>query len=136
MKWKPFLLGGIVAGVVIEIVSYAFSWLTQTFTKYNVMDLAGMRSVTDPISVLFFVYPFVLGFALSFVFQYFQKSPGEAPTSTGMKFGLLMWIVVSIPSAFLVYASMNYPIGFTINSVVDPLLYLLAAGACIGKLSS
>jgi hypothetical protein len=136
MKWKQFILGGIIAGIIIEIISYAFSWLTQTITNYNVMELAGMRPITDPISVLYFVYPWVLGFILSFAFPYFQKSFEGTNTPIGLKFGFLMWIVISIPSAFLVFASMNYPLGFTINSVLGSLIYLLVAGGCIGKFSS
>lgn len=136
MKWKQFILGGIIAGIVIEIISYVFSWLTQTITNYNVMELAGMRPITDPISILFFVYPWVLGFALSFAFLSFQKSFQGTHISIGLKFGLLMWIVISIPSALLVFASMNYPVGFTISSVLGSLIYLLVAGGCLGMLSS
>ena len=90
MKWKQFILGGIIAGILIEIISYAFSWLTQSITNYNVLELPGMRPITDPISVLYFVYPWVLGFALSFAFPYFQKSFEGTSIVIGLKFGLLM----------------------------------------------
>ena len=44
-----------------------------------------------------------------------------------------MWIVVDITSAFLVFSSMDYPIGFTVNSVAGSLLDTLIAGIIIAK---
>lgn len=49
----------------------------------------------------------------------------------GQRFGLLMWVAVSIPQAFLVYSSMDYPVGFTIQSIVGSLVYMVAAGVTI-----
>jgi len=133
MKAKQILVGGILAGIVIFVISWIFSWLSQTISQYNVLELAGMRAVDDPVAILFFVYPWVLGFALSYVYSYFDKALEGDSTAKGWKFGLLMWIVVSITSAFLVFGSMNYPVGFTVNSVVGPFIYMLVAGIIIAK---
>ena len=134
MKIKQFLVGGILSGVGILAVSIIFSWLTQNIWQYDVMDLAGMRSIDDPICILYFVYPWVLGFSLSFVYPYFEKSLDGESNTKGWKFGLLMWIVVGITSAFLVFSSMDYPIGFTVNSVVGSLLDTLIAGIIIANI--
>jgi hypothetical protein len=121
------LVSGILAGVVITIVSFIVNATVGMVWPYNVLELGGMRAATDPMMLLFFLHPWVLGFALSYAYPYAEKSlKGD-----GKAFGLLMWIVVSIPSAFLVYTSMNYPIGFTVSSVVGSLLYMLAAGMAI-----
>jgi hypothetical protein len=134
MKGKHILIGGILAGAIIEIVSLAVSWAIQTIAQYNVMDLPGMRPVNDPIAILFFVYPWVLGFALAVVFASVHKS-FEGPTgSQGMKFGFLMWIVIGIPSAFLVFTSMDYPFAFTINALLGSLIYLLLTGILLTTL--
>ena len=133
MKWKQILVGGIIAGIVIEVISLAFSWLTQSIWQYNVLELAGMRAIDDPVAILFFVYPWVLGFALSYVYSHFGKTVEGDAIAKGWKFGLLMWIVVSIPSAFLVFASMSYPVGFTVNSVIGSFIYILVAGIVIAK---
>jgi len=134
MKLKQILIGGILAGIVIEVISLAFSWLAQSIWQYDVMKLAGMRPITDPIAVLFFVYPWVIGFALVCVYSYFEKALDGNYITKGWKFGLLMWIVVSISSAFLVFASMDYPIGFAVNSVIGPLIYMLVTGIVIAKI--
>ncbi|MFH1101997.1 MAG: hypothetical protein V1726_08205 [Methanobacteriota archaeon] len=133
MKWKQIVVGGIIAGVIIFVISWVFSWLTQTIWQYNVLELAGMRGINDPIAVLFFVYPWVLGFAVSYAYSYFMNAVEGNAVSKGWKFGLLMWIVVSITSAFLVYSSMAYPVGFYVNSVFGSLIYMLVTGIVLAK---
>ena len=134
MKLKQILIGGILAGIVIEVISLAFSWLAQSIWQYKVLELPGMRTINDPVSILFFVYPWVLGFALVCVYSYFEKALEGNYVAKGWKFGLLMWVVVSISSAFLVFASMDYPIGFTVNSIIGPLIYMLVTGIVIAKI--
>jgi hypothetical protein len=134
MKGKQIVIGGIIAGIFIEVLSLAFSWFTQTVWDYNMVELAGMRSVEDPISILFFFYPWVLGFALAYVYSWFEDSLDGEYIEKGWKFGLLMWLVVNISSAFLVFSSMEYPIGFTVNSVFGSLIYMLVTGVFIAKI--
>lgn len=131
MDTKKFLVSGILAGIVITIVSYIMSAIVGAIWPYDVLSLGGMRNATDPIMLLFFLHPWVLGFALSYAYPYVEKNLKGDNSRKGRKFGFLMWLVVSIPSAFLVYSSMNYPVGFTVSSVVGSLLYMLAAGVTI-----
>lgn len=134
MKWKQVVVGGIVSGIVIIIIDLIFSWLTQTIWDYNVLELPGMRTTDDPIALLFFIYPWVLGFALSIVYSQLGNALEGNSTSKGIKFGFLMWIAVGITSAFLVFSSMDYPLGFTVNSVVSSLVYIPLSGIVISKI--
>jgi len=134
MKTKQIVTGGVLSGAGILVVSIIFSWLTQNIWQYNVLELAGMRSIDDPICLLYFVYPWVLGFALSVVYPYFEKDLKGTSITKGWKFGVLMWIVVGITSTFLVFSSMDYPIGFTINSAIGSLLDTLIAGIIIAHM--
>ncbi len=132
MKWKQILLGGVISGIVIIIIDMIFSWLTQTIWQYNILELSGMRGVDDPIAILFFVYPWVLGFALCIVYSYIIKNfDGKL---NGLKFGFMMWIAIGFTSAFLVFSSMDYPIGFTVNSFISSLIYIPVAGIVISKI--
>ncbi len=134
MRWKQVVVGGVVSGIVIIIIDLIFSWLTQAICQYNVLELSGMRGIDDPIAVLFFVYPWVLGFALCIVYSYLVDNLDENLRLKGLKFGLLMWIAIGFTSAFLVFSSMDYPIGFTINSFVSSLIYIPIAGVVISKI--
>jgi hypothetical protein len=97
-----------------------------------VLNLGGMRSATtDPIMILFFVYPWVLAFAMTCVYLKIEGLLEGDWMAKGKQFGCIIWVVAGIPSAFLVWSSMNYPIGFTINSLVGSLLYMIAGGIVI-----
>jgi len=128
---KKFLVSGIAAGIVILILWLVLSSVFATLFPYDVLTLAGMRQATDPVMLLFFLHPFVMGFGLAFVYLKLEKAiKGDAVTK-GMSFGTLMWFVGGLPSAFSVFTSMNYPIGFTLDSLIGSAIEMLAAGITI-----
>ena len=135
METKRIVVSGIVAGAIVLVVSMLISAATQALFDYDVMTLAGMRSVNDPLSILFFLHPFVISLALATLYEFTKKSFTGTLARKGIILGLLGWLVYGIPSAFIVFSSMNYPIGFTVNSVIGPLAYMLGAGITITNLS-
>jgi len=135
MKTGKFLITGMAAGAVIWVIFFIVNTVVNIALPYNIFELGGMRAANDPVMLLFFLHPFVLGLALAYVYPYIGKSLEGDSLRKGTKFGLMMWVVVSVPSIFLVYASMNYPNGFTVNSIAGSFLYMLAAGIVIAKIS-
>jgi len=135
LETKTIVVSGIVAGIVVLVLSMMISTATQALFNYNVMTLAGMRSVNDPVSLLFFLYPFVIALAMATLYDFAKKSFTGTAMRKGIVLGLLGWIVYGIPSAFIVFSSMDYPIGFTTNSVIGSLVCMLGAGITITRLS-
>jgi hypothetical protein len=135
METKTIIFSGIVAGIVVLGLSMIVSTATQALFDYNVLTLVGMRSVNDPISALFFLHPFVVALSMATLYDFAKKSFTGTAIRKGTVLGLLGWIVYGIPSAFIVFSSMDYPIGFTVNSVIGSLLYMLGAGITVTKLS-
>jgi uncharacterized membrane protein len=135
LETKTIVVSGIAAGIVVLVLSMAVSTATQALFDYNVMTLVGMRSVNDPISMLFFLHPFVVGLAMAILYDFTKKSFTGTAIRKGIVLGLLGWVVYGIPSAFIVFSSMDYPIGFTVNSVIGSLVYMLGAGITITRLS-
>jgi len=135
LETKTIVVSGIVAGIVVLVVSMIVSTATQALFDYNVLTLVGMRSVSDPVSMLFFLHPFVVGLAMAILYDFTKKNFTGTAMRKGTVLGLLGWIVYGIPSAFIVFSSMDYPIGFTVNSVIGSLLYMLGAGITITRLS-
>ncbi|MFH0859780.1 MAG: hypothetical protein V1921_01125 [Candidatus Altiarchaeota archaeon] len=134
MNIKKILLSGIVSGFVVAVIFWAASLAAQAIFSYNAAKLDGMRDVKDPVMLLFFLYPWILSFAMTLVYAKIRPTLQGGIVQKGRKFGILVWVVAAVPSAFLVYASMNYPLGFTINSLIGSLLYTVAAGMTIAKL--
>jgi len=135
LETKTIVVSGIVAGIVILVLSMIVSTATQALFDYNVLTLAGMRPVNDPVSILFFLHPFVVGLAMAILYDFTKKSFTGTAIRKGIVLGLLGWAVYGIPSAFIVFSSMDYPIGFTVNSVIGSLVYMLGAGITITRLS-
>ncbi len=134
MNTKKILVSGIVSGFVIAVVFWAFSLAAQSVFSYDAMKLGGMRDANDPVVMLFFLYPWVLSFAMTIAYAKIGEVFQGSAVWKGKKLGLLAWLLAGIPSAFLVYTSMNYPCGFTVNSVVGSLVYMIAGGITIAKL--
>ncbi|MBI4044193.1 MAG: hypothetical protein HY392_00620 [Candidatus Diapherotrites archaeon] len=135
MDVKKLVLSGIAGGVVFYILSTIGVAIIQAFAPFNYLDLPGMRQITDPVLLLFFLYPFVLSFAMAIAYQKFEPSLSGNFFDKGKKFGLMMWLVSSLPSAFIVYTSMNYPVGFTVENFFASFFYMIAVGITIAKLS-
>lgn len=131
MKAKKFIISGILAGIVIFVITQVVSYLASLALPFNVLELAGMRSAADPIMPLFFLYPWVLGFAMAYTFGLFEKA--MPLKSKGLRFGLAAWLLAGFPSFWIVFSSMDYPAGFSISSLVGSFIAIIAAGIVIAK---
>lgn len=131
---KKAVTAGLVGGVVILAISTIMSMVMQAVFSYNVLALDGMRVINDPVMALFFLHPWVLSFAMVFAYPYMGRTMRGNYLEKGKKFGLLVWVLAEVPSAFLVYTSMDYPIGFTVNSVVSTLLYVVGGSIVIARM--
>lgn len=135
MNAKKFLVSGVVGGLVIFVVWMIVGVLVQALRLYDVMSLGGMRSVNDPIMMLFFLHPWVISFAMALLYSQLGGALGGSVVRRGVKLGLLMWVVSSIPSVFIVYTSMNYPLVFSVVSVAGSLAYMAASGVVIARIA-
>jgi len=133
MGLKNSLIAVIIAGIVTFAISQIVSYLAAMLFPFNVLELAGMRSVNDPVMLLFFLYSWVVAFAMVIAYNVFQKA--LQGRQKGLRFGLTCWILAGIPSFFVVFSSMSYPIGFSISSLVGGFLSFTAAGLVIAKIS-
>ena len=134
MQAKKILISGILGGIAILVISMALSLAFQAVFAFNVLTLAGMRAVNDPVMILFFLHPFVVSFTVAILYEKTKKAFSGTTMQKGLLIGLLAWLVSSIQSAFLVFSTMDYPIGFTVNSIISPLIYMVAAGIIIAKI--
>ncbi|MFH0955179.1 MAG: hypothetical protein V1777_03675 [Candidatus Micrarchaeota archaeon] len=135
MNYKKWFLAGIVGGIAYWLLSFIVNILVGGIWPYDIFSLGGMRSVSDPVMALYFVHPFVLALAMAFVYQKVAPILKGTVFQKGMQFGWIIWPVAGLPSAFMVYTTMNYPIGFTVQSIFGTLLGAFAAAIVIAKLS-
>jgi len=73
-----------------------------------------VRDPTDPILTLYFAYPFLLALLSSIVFDIVERALEGTILQRGMRFGLILVLLITFPSLFVIFSSMDYPPGFYI----------------------
>ena len=131
MNWKKFFLTGILGGIVFFAVEQIVYNIVKMVFPFDMLSLAGMRAITDPTMILYFVYPFVMAFMLALAYSNFRLE-GNAMRK-GMKLGMVLFIALIIPGSFLIFSSMDYPVGFTVNHLAGGLLGMTALGIVTAK---
>ena len=87
-------------------------------TRTSITQFGGMRPMEDPVMTLFYFYPFVLAFGAAWVFDLVHPALPHPATNKGLSFGLIMIILVAIPSNFAMYTSMDWPLTFYIGNLI------------------
>lgn len=114
MLWKGVRLQvifkkGLIAGVTNLILGLI---LTQLFfvlipsLAAQYQNTAIFRSWNDPLMILFFAYPFILGLVLSYFWSCVGKQlKGEKPVQKAFEFAKLYFLIATIPGMFISYTS-------------------------------
>ena len=134
---KKIILPGIVAGIFTLIlgmaISYLFMLIPSVNADYNNSSI--MRTWQDPIMSLYFIYPFVFGIVLAWVWN---KSKGLFKGSAwkrGTHFGLTYFIIATIPGMLISYVSFPISIFTIISWTVSGLVDAIAAGWIFAKMN-
>jgi len=111
---KKIFIATLAGGFLLTLCEMVFAQAANAIVPYNIFEIGGMRSPADPVMLLFFAYPFVLAFTSSLVFDTVEKALDGPPLRKGIGFGVILLLLVTLPSLFVIYSSMDYPTGFYI----------------------
>lgn len=128
MNKKKVVISGVIGGIWLLIMTFIADYIAVLIAPYNILELGGMRSVDDPIMSLFFAYPFVFSFAAAIVFALVEGAIEGRANRRGIIFGLLLFVLVTLPNQFVIYTSMTYPPGFFISNILTGLIGLPTLG--------
>jgi hypothetical protein len=127
------LLTGLVLFLASQVVSQIFGMIFPSITaEYQNPNL--FRSFKDPLMLLFFVHPFLVGILLAWFWNKTKSIFGEN-VKGGMKFGLTYWVVATIPGMFATYSSMPYSLAIVMSWLVSGLVEAILAGIILSKLN-
>ena len=133
MGLKKTAISVVLGGIVIFAVMSIIGMLVQMILPYDIFTLGGMRAMEDPTMMLFMLSPWVWALLMTIVYEQVKGCLKGTWMQKGQKFGMLVWLIGGLPSAFIVYTSMTYPMGFTVDSLIGSLLYLVAGSLVIAK---
>ncbi len=126
---QKFLLKGIVAGVILLVLSYAALWILVNFTPdmaeqyYNpIFDMEGDKTY------LYFLHPFILSFALAWFWRRFKSLFHGPFWWRGIEMGLVYGLIATLPSMWITFSSLavSFPL------VLTWLLYGVFQGVIVG----
>lgn len=134
MELRKICISGIAAGAVLLIMSTIFSMLAAVIAPYDIFDLGGMRAANDPVMALFFLYPFIFALAAAVLFNEIERALEGDKVKRGIRFGLLLFVIFTIPNQFVIFSSMTYPPGFYIGNLLTGLVGFPVLGIVITTL--
>jgi hypothetical protein len=119
----------IIAIVVVFILSVVFGTLIHAFAlKADYEQVAQLyRSAAD--TRFFVIFAGYLGFAIGSVWVYAKGVEDKPWLGQGLRFGLAMWLILSVPSFFIEYATQPIPESLFVKQLGFELINKLILGA-------
>jgi hypothetical protein len=122
MEWKKFVLSWVLGSVLLYIMLFLISAITMAISPFNIFDLGGMRTPTDPLMMLYYLYPVLLSLITTYVFSVVRDSLQGSYINKGLMFGLLLFLLLTVSSGFIIVTTMQYPPGFYIDMILNGLI--------------
>jgi hypothetical protein len=132
------VLIGLLAGLVMMVVWFGFSQLFSFVfpglaTEYQ---SAMFRPWSDPLMMLYFLYPFVLGIALSFFWAMAKGMfKGNNAFERGLKLAFMYLVIATIPGMLITYSSFQISLLMTVSWAVNGFIEVFAGGVVFAWLS-
>jgi hypothetical protein len=134
---KKIILPGIISGIIMLIVGFAISNLFMLFPQVNAdyHNPGVMRSFSDPIMSLYFLYPFVLGIALAWFWNKAKSLFIGSVAKRGFDFAVALFWISTIPGMLISYSS--FPLSFLtiVSWIVSGFINAYLAGLIFTKMN-
>jgi hypothetical protein len=131
MRMKK-ILNGLLAGVAMLVVGFGFSQLYDFLfpsVAAAYQNGAIFRPWSDPLMMLYFLYPFVLGVALSFFWGMAKGMfKGKNVWERGVKFGLMYFVIAGIPGMLVTYSTFKVSLVMIMSWLISGFLAAFVAG--------
>jgi hypothetical protein len=126
MDTKKSVLAIILSGLIYIVASSILGMITQMVMPYSWENISGMRSINDPLLMWMILYGFIASIGAVVLYQLVTLKGSMA--RKGAKFGALMWLATSVPSAWIIYTTMTYPAGFYLDEILFGLIIWMLMG--------
>jgi len=128
MNYKKILISGLVAGFVILAVEFFLGYVLSA-------DYAATPQIWKPMTSSWyyqiFALDFIEGIIYAAAFSVVHSSiPGKG-WRKGQNFGLLVWIVATIPGMLMTYFTMAVPDSIILSWTLGGLISIVFAGIAI-----
>ncbi|MCK4578260.1 MAG: DUF1761 family protein [Candidatus Marinimicrobia bacterium] len=135
MNAKKLLMAWLAAFVVMFVVS--FVWYNYIIAECNAEQFKDVLRAEKSMGLIAVGY-LVISFLLAYVYPIGYQ--GGTPMSEGMRFGIIMGLIVAVPAALISAGAYNMPLGANIVDaiyrIVEITLGAMAMAVVYGDLSA
>lgn len=121
---------GLMGGIAVLAVGFGFNFAVQMFVPALALEYQNpsiFRPWSDPLMMIFFVYPFIFGIVAAYLWEKVGK-PKPAD------FAKLYFLVATIPGMFITYTSFQISFSMILLWTVTGYTEVLVAGYVFGKI--
>ena len=135
-RMKKVLISGLLAGVILFIVSYGGLFLTikfipEIFVMYNnpLFESDGSRDI------LFYMHAFIISLALSWFWERFKGLFKGPFILRGLEFGLVYALVALLPVMWITFSSLDITAFMVISWFLYGLFQAVVAGIVFARIN-
>ena len=133
---KKVLKSGLIAGVILFIVSYgglflAITFIPELFVMYNnpLFESEGKRDL------LFYMHAFIISFALSWFWERFKGLFNGPFLLRGLEFGSVYALVSLVPVMWITFSSLDITMLMVVSWFFYGFLQAILAGIIFAKIN-
>jgi len=133
---KKILTSGLIAGVILFVLSYgglflAIRFFPSLFIEYNgpLFNSDGSRDV------LFYMHAFIVSFALSWFWDRFKGLFKGASLLRGLEFGVVYAVIALLPVMWISYSALEISIPIVLSWLLYGLVQAIIAGIVFAKIN-
>ena len=135
---KKIVLPGIIAAIASFIATMLVGYVFQAIfpsIKSEYENTAIFRPWNDPLMNIFWVYPFIFGITLAWVWDKVKGLFTGTLINKALCFGFVYWVICSVPGMIMSLSSFKITIVMTISWTISGFLQAFAAALVFGKMN-
>jgi len=133
---KKIILSGIVAGIILLIVSELALHATILLFPGIAVQYFDPAFDTESKHILFYyMHPFVISLALAWFWTRFKGVLTGTFVTRGIEFGLIYVLIAAFPMLWLIYAAMNVSFAIVSTWFILALIEGIVAGLVLEKMN-
>ena len=135
---KKMMLSGLVAGIVLSILSYGGLFIAVSIKFFNpffVEYLSGVFVSDRSRDLFFYTHAMVISFALAFFWEMFKKAFKGHLIIRGLQFGILYSLTGLLPILWMTYSQIDVSVTMVLSWFGFGLFQSCAAGMVFAKMN-
>lgn len=135
---KKILLSGLVAAIGMIVVSIAVGLLFHVLfpsVKMEYENYQLFRAGNDPVMYLYFLQPFLLSFALAWLWEKAKVLFEGTLAKKSLYYALIYWVVATVPGLLMTISSFKISLLMTLTWLVSAFLQVWSGSFFIIKMN-